>query len=43
MKHHDPLAEYDLTKFVAWILKTFPPEDPTLPFEVVEPEVEEEA
>ena len=32
MKHHDPLAEYDLMKFVAWILETFPPDEPMLPF-----------
>ena len=32
MSYKDPLSEYDLEKFVAWILKTFPPDEPKLPF-----------
>jgi hypothetical protein len=36
MKHHDPLGEYDLTRFVATILKRYPPAEPKLPFDEAE-------
>ena len=36
MSYKDPLVEYDLKKFVAWILKNYPPEGPKLPLDEAE-------